>query len=90
MYKVNNDATTIVRTSALIEDAQELAKAIAYADWDAVQTVLECLCNKIEDYTCKPEGMKFEPSESSLIAMSCQSGVLTKCAVKPLPLGMRI
>ena len=85
MYKFRNDIVTHVPTGCLVEDYQTLQQVL-----DAIQdsrleeakklvhTVMECLGSVIQDCTEVPEGVSIKPGPSSLIAMSCQEGLLLK------------
>ena len=74
--KFRDDIITHIPTCCLIEDYQALAKAIENYDWDEVDTVMQCLSETITRYTKAPEGLDIAPSVSSIIAMSCYSGIV--------------
>lgn len=70
---------TTVATSALIEDYQTLQKAINTGDWSAVRVVMECLAETICSHTTAAyEAPIVRPSESSVIAMSAECGVIVR------------
>ena len=75
-YKFTTEIITHVPTCALIEDYQALQKAVNTCDWDEVKTVMECLAASIGRYTDVPKCFQISPSPSSLVAMSCESGIL--------------
>lgn len=85
-YMFRKDIKTTVSTWALIEDCQALMKAIKEEDWSQVATVMECLADSIESGTIVPAGLNIKPSVSSLIAPSCEEGIImdgcedVKCA----------
>jgi len=71
-----DDIVTKVPTCALIENYQDLGRAIRNRDWDLVQVVANCLADTISDYTAVPEHLKITPSGASLVAMDCESGII--------------
>lgn len=75
-YQFRTDIETKVPTCALIENYQDLSRAIKDNDWDLVQVVADCLADTINDYTTVPEGLDIKPSGSSLILMSEESGII--------------
>lgn len=75
-YQFRTDIETKVPTCALIENYQDLNRAIKAQDWDLVQVVADCLADTIHDYTCVPEDLIIEPSGSSLVLMSAESGII--------------
>lgn len=72
-----NDVITHVPTCCLIEDVQKLRLAVNSGDWDAVETTIECLAESIDRFTEVPDGLDLKPSVSSLVAMGCESGIIT-------------
>lgn len=77
MYRFNDHIITHVPTSCLVEDYQALCVAIHNQDWVEIETVKECLAECIERFTTVPDYCSIKPSGSSLIAMSCDNGILT-------------
>lgn len=75
-YQFRTDIETKVPTCALIENYQDLSRAIKDCDWDLVQVVADCLAETIHDYTTVPEGLNINPSGSSLVLMSEESGII--------------
>ena len=72
-----HDITVNVPICCLIEDYQTLLGAKQNGDWDEVGTVMECLAETIRMYgEPVPKGLKFNPTENTLIAMSAESGIL--------------
>lgn len=73
-----------VPACCLIEDYQALVKAKLTGDWDEVETVIECLQDAIstsidkmkQEGKLKVLGLQFTPSATSLIAMSCDNGIV--------------
>ena len=82
MYKFNN-IITHAPTACLIEDYQTLQRALDAIDicphdtQEHIRCVMECLASVIDSCTKVPTGLDIKPSPSSLIAMSCQEGILT-------------
>lgn len=70
------DLITKVSTCCLIEDYQMLHKALLDQNWDSVRCVMECLAETIRNKTEVPDGLFIEPSECSVIAMSCENGIV--------------
>lgn len=75
-YQFRTDIETKVPTCALIENYQDLSRAIKTRDWDLVQVAADCLADTIQDYTTVPEGLNIRPSGSSLVLMSEESGII--------------
>lgn len=75
-YQFNDNIVTHVPTCCLVEDYQTLVAAVRTMDWEAVQTVIDCLGDVIDQFTEVPEGLKIKPSGSSAIAMSIENGIL--------------
>lgn len=80
MLEFCKDFTTAVPTHFLIEDYQVLRHAYQSGNWADVQTVMECLATAIDQCTIVPADLtgKYKPSESSVILLSHQEGVLLK------------
>lgn len=72
------DITTTVPTCRLIENYQDLSKAIKRSDWDLVQVVADCLADTINDYTSVPETLDIEPSGASMVLMGHESGIILR------------
>lgn len=84
MYKFRNDIITHAPTSCLIEDYQTLQQALDALEngrledaKELVTCAMECLASVIDKKTEVPGDVLVCPSASSLIAMSCQEGILT-------------
>lgn len=84
MYKFRNDIITHVPTSCLVEDYQTLQQALGALEGgcledakELVACTMECLASVIDKNTEVPDDVLVCPSVSSLIAMSCQDGILT-------------
>jgi hypothetical protein len=84
MYKFRNDIITHAPTSCLIEDYQTLQKALDALECgclvdakELLACTMECLASVIDKDTEVPDDVLVCPSASSLIAMSCQEGILT-------------
>lgn len=75
-YQFKDNIVTHAPTSCLVEDYQSLVAAARTMDWEAVQTVIDCLGEVIDQFTEVPEGLKIKPSGSSPIAMSIEPGIL--------------
>lgn len=76
MVDLNNEIKTTVPTGCLIEDYQTLQRAIREEDWDLVQVVMDCLAATIDSCTTVPDGVKIQPSGSSVILPSVHTGIL--------------
>lgn len=74
----NKDITTCVPTACLVEDYQGLLRAIKEENWEAVQTVADCLAESISLHTTGLSGLDIIPSGSSLVAMGTQTGILLR------------
>lgn len=72
-----DDIITHLPTACLVEDYQQLIRAIQYGDWDNVQVVADCIAEVIEQFTIVPQDLEVHPSGSSIIAMGCDSGIIT-------------
>ncbi len=76
-----DDIVTHVPACCLVEDYQNLCRAMAENDWDLVQVTAECIAEAIDRYTAvadKWDKLKIKPSGSSIINMSFESGILTQ------------
>ena len=59
------------------ERAKDSLKALQEAN-ETVSTVMDCLADSIDRYTSAPEGLKFVPSATSMIAMGCSNGIIAR------------
>ena len=75
-YRFDCEIVSHIPTCALIEDYQALMKAKLAGDWEEVDTVMECIANYIDHLTTVPAESHIRPSPSSIIAMSCKSGII--------------
>ena len=78
IIQFRTDITTTIPTCCLIENYQDLTKAIERGDWDLVQVVADCLADTINDYTSVPETLDIEPSGASLVLMEHESGIILR------------
>lgn len=75
-YQFNDNIITHVPTCCLVEDYQGLAAAVHNMDWEAVQTVIDCLGETIDRFTEVPVGLNIKPSGSSAVAMDIENGII--------------
>ena len=74
--RITRTARAKVSAHDLIEDYQGLRQAVNEQDWSLVETVMECLAQKIE--AAEPsDGLRFVPSASSIVLNSCESGIIS-------------
>ena len=45
---------------------------------ETISTVMDCLADSIDSHTTAPEGLKFKPSVTSVIAMGCKTGIIAR------------
>lgn len=70
------DIITTVPTYALIENYQELMRAIRDREWSLVEAVADSLADTITDHTKVPESLEIRPSGSTMIDTSCKMGII--------------
>lgn len=76
MISFTKEIKTTVPTGCLIEDYQTLQRAAKEQDWDLVRVVMDCLASTIDSCTDVPNGVKIQPSCSSVIIPSVNTGIL--------------
>ena len=59
------------------ERAKESLAALQDAS-ETISTVMDCLADSIDSHTPAPEGLKFQPSVTSVIAMGCKTGIIAR------------
>lgn len=59
------------------ERAKESLAALQDAS-ETISTVMDCLADSIDSHTTAPEGLKFQPSVTSVIAMGCKTGIIAR------------
>lgn len=79
----SEDIITNVPTCCLIEDYWTLHTALAAIDGcdlaqarEQINTAMECLAENIDRFTSVKAGLNIRPSVCSVIAMSCESGIV--------------
>lgn len=75
--RFRDDIVSNVPTVCLVEDYQQLIRAIRYGDWENVQVVADCIAEVIERFTVVPKDLTIHPSGSSIIAMGHENGIIT-------------
>ena len=64
---------------ALAYDARAKESLSALQDAsETISTVMDCLADSIDSHTTAPEGLKFKPSVTSVIAMGCKTGIIAR------------
>lgn len=70
-------ARKLPETLVYDERAKDSLEALREAR-ETVSTVMDCLEHIIDCHTSAPEGLKFKPSVTSVIAMGCSNGILAR------------